>query len=293
MTGTTANTAPGDAADLERIFHAWDDALGAKDVDAALALYAEDATLESPLVRHLLGGPHGIVRGREQLRRFLPRVFAHQSPKRQRSRTGYLTDGTRLSREYPRTGVEGDSDQMDIVEVLQIRDGLIEQHHVYWGWYSFSLLDDDRRVTDPVGEAGRANLDQAQAVYHQWHERARTGDVAGLLELDTDDATLESPLVTRVLDRADGTLHGKTELGRFFHEGARRRPNDLVRWHREDPFLWNGHTLSWEYRRVTPDGDQIDIAEVMELADGRITDHRVYWGWYGTEHLITNATRQS
>ena len=65
MTGTTAHTAPGDAADLERIFHAWDDALGAKDVDAAVALYAEDATLESPLVRRLLGGPHGVVpRGR-------------------------------------------------------------------------------------------------------------------------------------------------------------------------------------------------------------------------------------
>jgi hypothetical protein len=32
-----------------------DAALGAKDLDASMALYQPDATLESPLVRHLLG----------------------------------------------------------------------------------------------------------------------------------------------------------------------------------------------------------------------------------------------
>jgi ketosteroid isomerase-like protein len=38
----------------ERIYHDWDEALGAKDVEAAVALYAPDCRLESPLVRHLL-----------------------------------------------------------------------------------------------------------------------------------------------------------------------------------------------------------------------------------------------
>ena len=47
----------------ERIYHAWDAALGRKDLEAALALYAPDATIESPLVRHLLGGAEGICRG--------------------------------------------------------------------------------------------------------------------------------------------------------------------------------------------------------------------------------------
>ena len=40
---------------IQHIFTAWDEALGAKDVDAAVALYRPDATLESPLVCHLLG----------------------------------------------------------------------------------------------------------------------------------------------------------------------------------------------------------------------------------------------
>jgi hypothetical protein len=35
----------------ELIYRKWDEALGRKDVDAALRLYAPDAVLESPLVR--------------------------------------------------------------------------------------------------------------------------------------------------------------------------------------------------------------------------------------------------
>ena len=40
----------------EHIYREWDEALGRKDIDAALKLYAPDAVLESPLVRHILGG---------------------------------------------------------------------------------------------------------------------------------------------------------------------------------------------------------------------------------------------
>src|SRR3954453_1081674 len=57
-------------------------------------------------------------------------VFAHQPAKRSRYRAGYLTDGERLVWEYPRQTPDGD--QMDIVEVMEIRDGLIAHHRVYW-----------------------------------------------------------------------------------------------------------------------------------------------------------------
>jgi len=123
---------------IQHIFTAWDEALGAKDVDAAVALYRPDATLESPLVCHLLGTEHGVVRGREDLRRFVSKVFAHQPAKRRRYRAGYLTDGARLVWEYPRQTPDGD--QMDIVEVMEIRDGLIAHHRVYWGWIGMGML---------------------------------------------------------------------------------------------------------------------------------------------------------
>ena len=37
--------------------------------------------------------------------------------------------------------------------------------------------------------------------------------------------------------------------------------------------------------RATPDGDQIDLVEVMDVSDGLITHHRVYWGWVGFRTL--------
>ncbi|MDT7663130.1 MAG: hypothetical protein QOD04_2686 [Pseudonocardiales bacterium] len=65
------------ASAVARIFQAWDEALGAKDLDASMALYRPDATLESPLVRHLLGTAEGVVRGKDDLRRFVEIVFAN------------------------------------------------------------------------------------------------------------------------------------------------------------------------------------------------------------------------
>ncbi len=73
-------------------------------------------------------------------------------------------------------------------------------------------------------------------------------------------------------------------------EGARRRPNELVRWHRTGRWLTDGERLLvWEYPRAAPDGDQVDLVEVMEVADGLIQHHRIYWGWFGTALLARSA----
>jgi len=123
---------------IERVFNAWDDALGAKDLDAAMALYHPDATLESPLVSYLLDVEEGVVRGREALRSFVEQVFDNQPAERRRFRTGFLTDGQHLTWEYPRQTPDGD--QMDFVEVMEITDGLIAHHRVYWGWKGVGML---------------------------------------------------------------------------------------------------------------------------------------------------------
>ena len=56
---------------------------------------------------------------------------------------------------------------------------------------------------------------------------------------------------------------------------------------------WNvftdGHTMIWEYPRATPTGDQMDFTEVMELGNGLIRHHRVYWGWLGVRTLTTES----
>jgi SnoaL-like domain len=127
---------------VERVYRLWDEALGAKDVDAAAALYAPDTVLESPLVRHLVKSDDGVVKGRAALREFLGIVFERTPVERRRHRTGFFTDGRKLIWEYPRATPDGE--QMDFVESMEIAHGLIPRHCVYWGWYGVKVLEEDR-----------------------------------------------------------------------------------------------------------------------------------------------------
>jgi hypothetical protein len=134
MTGTT------NRHDIEQIYRAWDDALGKRDLEASLSLYADDASIESPLVAHLLKQRDGIVRGKAELRSFIARVFETNPPQRKRFKQGLFTDGRVLTWEYPRASPDGD--QMDLVEIMEIENGLIRRHRVYWGWYALNVLRD-------------------------------------------------------------------------------------------------------------------------------------------------------
>jgi SnoaL-like domain len=125
----------------ERICHEWDDALGRKDLAASMRLYTMDAAPESPLVRHLRGGGTGIVRGRDDLCTFVETVFDRTPDIRRRHRTALFTNGRTLIWEYPR--VTPDGEQVDLVEVMDVKDGLIHHHRVYWGWRSVKVLEDD------------------------------------------------------------------------------------------------------------------------------------------------------
>ncbi|MGH7042929.1 MAG: nuclear transport factor 2 family protein [Acetobacteraceae bacterium] len=126
-------------------------------------------------------------------------------------------------------------------------------------------------------------------IFTEWHRAARDRDTPALLALYAPDAVLESPLVPAILDdHPNGVLRGRAELARFFAEGARRRPNELVRWWRSGQWASLGPLLIWEYPRATPDGEQVDLVEVIETAGGLIRHHRIYWGCFGV-HLLTAA----
>jgi steroid Delta-isomerase len=119
-------------------------------------------------------------------------------------------------------------------------------------------------------------------LHHAWHAAVVARDLDALLALYTDDAVLESPLILVTLpDRRDGVLRGKDALRAFFAAGLRASSGTPQRWYRTDVFLSHGNQLVWEYPRATPDGDQTDLVEVMELDGERIAHHRVYWGWTG------------
>jgi len=110
-----------------------------------------------------------------------------------------------------------------------------------------------------------------------------------LIGLYAEDAVFESPLVPVIMGTDSGVLRGRQQILAFLEEGTRRRPNELVRWYRTGQYLVAGDTLVWEYPRQTPEGDQVDILELMQVRDGLISHHRIYWGWFGTQMLIASA----
>ncbi|WP_205193522.1 nuclear transport factor 2 family protein, partial [Burkholderia sp. LMG 13014] len=122
----------------------------------------------------------------------------------------------------------------------------------------------------------------ARHIYEGWHAAVVARDVDALMALYADDAVLETPLIVVTLpDHGSGVLRGKAAIGAFFAAGLRNPGNRLGRWYRTGLFFSNGRQLTWEYPRATPDGDQVDLVEVMDLRDGLIAHHRVYWGWVG------------
>jgi hypothetical protein len=131
-------TDPKLVSEAERIHHVWNDALAARDPETLSMLYAEDASIESPLVCYLLGTNDGICSGRRAIREFLPLVFKHQPEERRTRRNPVFTDGHTMMWEYPRATPHGD--QMDFTEVMELKNGLIQRHRVYWGWYGVRTL---------------------------------------------------------------------------------------------------------------------------------------------------------
>jgi len=124
---------------IERIYQEWDHALSKLDVDRIIALYSPDMTFESPLVRHLFKTDRGVLHGRDEVKKLFGELAKTQPPTRKFYRKRYFSDGRTLMWEYRRQSPAGD--QQDFVEVMEIEDGLIKRHCVYWGWFGVRVLE--------------------------------------------------------------------------------------------------------------------------------------------------------
>lgn len=123
-------------------------------------------------------------------------------------------------------------------------------------------------------------------IHKRWHETVVNRDIDGLMALYRDDARFESPLVfASYKDRGTGVLTGRDEIRAFFAASFADAGSALGRWYRSETYFANDGQLIWEYPRETPDGDQVDLVEVIDIADGLIAHQRVYWGWIGVRVL--------
>lgn len=102
---------------------------------------------------------------------------------------------------------------------------------------------------------------------------------------------LEAPLIPVILHQRSGIVNGRDSIRRFLEcareAGATSSDTRMtMHWWRENKFLSLGNSLIWEYPRITPNGDQMDIVEVMVIIDGLISHHKVYWGWHLTTTFL-------
>lgn len=129
-------------------------------------------------------------------------------------------------------------------------------------------------------------------IYESWHTSVCAGDLAATAALYSEQAIFETPLVLVVYPQhGSGLLVGRAVIQQFMEDSKRKFPNDLVEWYRSDKAFINGRNLTWEYPRKTPNGQQVDLMEMMEIENGLITYHRVYWGWYGIQLLAQASVK--
>jgi ketosteroid isomerase-like protein len=119
---------------IETILHALETASARNDTEATLALFAADASIESPLVARVFNRKEGIARGHAEIRQLLGAF-----EKRGRPWGGHeppIVRGNIAAIEY-RDPSDREKFSVDIIEV---RDGLIQSLRAYVGWRALASL---------------------------------------------------------------------------------------------------------------------------------------------------------
>ena len=117
-------------SDNEQVAHAWMRAFNAYDVDALVALYADDATHTSPKIRALHPDTDGALRGRDAMARWW-RDSNARLPGLRYELTAITANADRVFVEYLRHAPN--EVPMPVAEVFDVVDGRIVASRVYHG----------------------------------------------------------------------------------------------------------------------------------------------------------------
>lgn len=99
-------------------------------------------------------------------------------------------------------------------------------------------------------------------------------DLDALTALFTEDATLESFLVSRVFERKESVCHGKAEVREMLSVLVEQG----VPWGGHDAPLVRGNRVAVEFKTRSSDRDTFSV-DIFEIADGKIKSLRAYAGW--------------
>ena len=127
------------AATVEQLISDLEAASSRNDVEAIVALFAPDATIESYLVSRIFNRTEGVCRGRAEIRE-----LALALSKRGRPWGGHeppIIQGNTVAIEYKSAYSDAEKFSVDIIEV---RDGAIQSLRAYAGWRAIGTSDQIR-----------------------------------------------------------------------------------------------------------------------------------------------------
>lgn len=113
----------------ERVVSEMEAAFARNDVEGLVALFAQDATLESFLVSRVFNRKDGVARGRGEIREIVRALMkggvpwgGHESP---------IIRGNTVAVEFRTASSDSETFSVDIIE---LRDGKIQSLRAYAGW---------------------------------------------------------------------------------------------------------------------------------------------------------------
>lgn len=118
--------------------------------------------------------------------------------------------------------------------------------------------------------------EQNRAIARAWMRAFNAYDVDALVALYAADATHTSPKIRALHPDTGGQLRGKPALAAWWRAANARLPG--LRYE-ELALTADDHRVVVEYLRHAPDGPPSPVAEVFEIAGGKITASRVYHGY--------------
>ncbi|WP_310555583.1 nuclear transport factor 2 family protein [Flavobacterium sp.] len=117
--------------------------------------------------------------------------------------------------------------------------------------------------------------EQLQSIAFRWFENFNTKELEKLLSLYDDDAEHYSPKLKVNQPQTNGLIQGKNDLKTWWQDAFERLPSLH---YKVLSLTANGDRVFMEYIRQVENEQDILVAEVLEVRDGKIISSRVYHG---------------
>ncbi len=128
---------------------------------------------------------------------------------------------------------------------------------------------------DPLRGTPTAMPHPHEAIAQAWLDAFNAGDVPKLVALYAENCTHTSPKIRALHPETGGKLVGRAALAEWWADALKRLPG--LRYEKT-AMTASDDRVFLEYVRHAPDGPPMPIAEVFDIAAGKIVASRIFHG---------------